>query len=324
MAPGGGRPYGVVLSPDGAQIAVGYDDITRVDVLDGQCLAPLFQAVTSGVGDGNLGNVSWSADGRFLYACGRSRPGETGCCRRWAFVGRGGYGDIPLAESTITDLRPLASGGWPSAPHDPSLGVLGPNGKISWRQDLAQADFRSQREQVRRLGRRLPRCLRFPKARRSPAAFDLPARRLTLDPEPDPTLATARTEGPGLEIEDWADQTTPRLSGTPCLSISTKYPAAWQSPRTASASCLGRNFCSVCSTVMAHSFGRCLCRAAPGPSTSRATAGSPSPRLPTAPSAGSGSRTARSCSRSSPMPIASDGWSGRRRAITWPRRAARS
>ena len=40
-APGGKRPFGVAFSPDGTRIAVGYDDSTRVDVLDGQTLAPV-------------------------------------------------------------------------------------------------------------------------------------------------------------------------------------------------------------------------------------------------------------------------------------------
>jgi DNA-binding beta-propeller fold protein YncE len=43
-APGGAQPYGLAFSPDGAQIAVGYGDSTRVDVLDGRTLAPMFEA----------------------------------------------------------------------------------------------------------------------------------------------------------------------------------------------------------------------------------------------------------------------------------------
>ena len=62
-APGGARPFGIAFSPDGAQLAVGYDDTTRVDVLSGQTLAHLFSPDTSGVDNGNLGSVAWLADG---------------------------------------------------------------------------------------------------------------------------------------------------------------------------------------------------------------------------------------------------------------------
>ena len=53
-APGGERPFGVAFSPDGESIAVGYEDTTRVDVLDGATLEPLFEADTSSLTNGNL------------------------------------------------------------------------------------------------------------------------------------------------------------------------------------------------------------------------------------------------------------------------------
>ena len=65
-APGGDRPFGVAFSRDGARLAVGYDDSTRVDVLDGHSLAPLHAAATEGIDNGDLGNVAWAADGTLL------------------------------------------------------------------------------------------------------------------------------------------------------------------------------------------------------------------------------------------------------------------
>ncbi len=43
----------------------------------------------SGVGNGNLGKVAWSADGRYLYAGGRWQPARHALLRRWADGGRG-------------------------------------------------------------------------------------------------------------------------------------------------------------------------------------------------------------------------------------------
>jgi WD domain, G-beta repeat len=73
-APGGALTYGVAFSPDSTRVAVGYADSTRVDVLSGKDLAPLYAPDTSGVGNGTLGSVAWSADGRWLYAGGGIRP----------------------------------------------------------------------------------------------------------------------------------------------------------------------------------------------------------------------------------------------------------
>ena len=70
-APGGQRPFGIAFSPDGSKLAVGYDDTTAVDLLDGHSLAPLPGPDTTGIDNGNLSTVAWSADGATLYAAGR-------------------------------------------------------------------------------------------------------------------------------------------------------------------------------------------------------------------------------------------------------------
>jgi WD40 repeat protein len=212
-APGGKRPFGIAFSPHGARIAVGYDDSTRVDVLDGETLAPLFAADTAGVDSGNISSVAWSADGRHLYAAGRWQPGKYALLRRWADGGRGAYQDIELSQNTIMDLRPLADGRLAFGTGDPSFGILGPDGTIVWRKDPAQADFRAQQDKlaVSRDGTRV--AFAFEPFGSLPAKFDLSARRLTLDPEPVPGLAIARTAAPGLEVKDWKDEDTPTFNG---------------------------------------------------------------------------------------------------------------
>ena len=212
-APGGERPFGVAFSPDGAQIAVGYADSTRVDVLDGRTLQPLFQADTTGVEDGNLGRVAWSAKGRLLYAGGQYALSGVSKLRRWTDGGRGSYEDIALSRTTIMGLRPLADGGVAFGAQDPTLGVLGPDGEILWRQDPAQADFRHQEDKFAVSADSTRIAFGFELFGNSPAAFDLAARHLTLDPEPDARLATARIEAPGLEITNWKNRDTPSLNG---------------------------------------------------------------------------------------------------------------
>jgi WD40 repeat protein len=212
-APGGERPFGVAFSPDGAQLAAGYDDSTRVDVLGGRTLAPLFEAKTTGVDDGDLSKVAWSADGRFLYAGGLWSKGGTRHVRRWADGGRGTSEDIALSQNTIMDLRPLADGSLAFGAADPSVGVLGADGNILWRQDPAQADFRVQENSFAASANGARIVFGFEPYGNSPAEFDLVARRLTLDPESDPSLATARTEAPGLKVENWKHQYTPTLNG---------------------------------------------------------------------------------------------------------------
>ena len=75
-APGGERPFGIAFSADGARLAVGYDDSTRVDVLDGRSLAPLHPAATGGIDNGDLAHGRL---GRGRHAAGRrALPGRHG------------------------------------------------------------------------------------------------------------------------------------------------------------------------------------------------------------------------------------------------------
>ena len=210
-APGGERPFTVAFSPDGARLVVGYDDSTRVDVLDGRTLAPVFAADTTGVDNGDLSKVAWSADGQHLYASGGYATAGGVPVRIWSDRGRGGYEEIALGQDTTMALRPLADGRLAFGAQDPTLGVLSADGQTLWRQDPAQADFRGQEDvfAVDNKGERI----RFGFWLDPDAEFDLRSRRLTIDPEPDPALAAAHTEAPGLQIEDWKNEFTPTLSG---------------------------------------------------------------------------------------------------------------
>jgi WD40 repeat protein len=59
----GKLPLGVAFSPDGERLAVGYADADTVDVFDPATLGWLFAADAGGSDNGNLHEVSWSADG---------------------------------------------------------------------------------------------------------------------------------------------------------------------------------------------------------------------------------------------------------------------
>ena len=72
---GGAQPFRIAFSPDGATLAVGYNDTARVDLLDGHSLAPLPGPNVDDIRSGNLFHVAWSKDGRTLYAGGRFNEG---------------------------------------------------------------------------------------------------------------------------------------------------------------------------------------------------------------------------------------------------------
>jgi len=111
-AAGGDRPFSVSFSPDGSRVGIGFADSTRVVVvLSGRDLTPLYAPDTSGVNNGNLVSVAWSADGRTLYAGGGAEDANNRrFIRAWADGGRGAYRDIAgVAANTIQQSSPCAT-----------------------------------------------------------------------------------------------------------------------------------------------------------------------------------------------------------------------
>lgn len=209
--PGGGPdPYFARFSPDGRSLAVGFTDSTIVQVLDAETLTEVARPATTGVDNGNLGTVAWSADGRFLFAAGRWNVEGKWPVRRWT-VGRWTeFKDVPLAAHTVMDLAPLPDGGLLFAAADPTWGGLSREGQVVRRQDSVLADFRGHGNELRLSADGLRVRFGYEYGGREAATFDLSSRSLGSD---DPSLTAARTEAPGLTIEGWKNTTTPRLNG---------------------------------------------------------------------------------------------------------------
>ena len=216
QAPGGKQPYAVAFSPDGSRIAVGFVDSTRVDVLSGQDLTPLYAPDTTGVDNGNLSKVAWSADGQWLYAAGSYQERGFQPIRRWAAGGRGAATNLPTAaQNTMMHLLPLAGGGVVFGTSDPAWGVLDASGQAQRFQGAATADFRGLLEGFRLTPDATTVQFGYEYGGKTPARFTVRDRVLTLVPAVDRTLVAPVTTAPGLEISDWRNSTTPRLNGTP-------------------------------------------------------------------------------------------------------------
>jgi WD40 repeat protein len=211
-APGGTRPNSVAFSPDGTRVAVGFEDSSRVDVLSGQDLAPLYAPDTAGVGNG-LGSVCWSTDGRWLYAGGGYGVQGTNLIRRWAEGGKGDATDLPAAYNYITHILPLTAGGVVFGTNDPSFGVLDAAGKRRLFQGPTGADFLDNWQGFRIAHDGATVQFSYERGGKSPARFALYDRTLVLQPAADPALILPVTSVPGLDITGWNNTETPTLNG---------------------------------------------------------------------------------------------------------------
>jgi WD40 repeat protein len=211
---GGRQPYGIAFSPDGAKLAIGYDDTAAVDLLDGRTLAPLPRPDAGGLDNGNLVAVAWSADGATLFAGGTYiHDGISPAVVAWPDGGAGARRELPAGKFPIMTLAPLANEDLLVASQDPFLAVLDPAGNERWAHRPPQADFRAQHEvlAVSADGRTVN--FGYEVWGEAPARFDLAT--LTLTPDPPADGRSAPPEHEGLPIEGWKNTDAPMLDSAP-------------------------------------------------------------------------------------------------------------
>lgn len=207
---GGERPFAARYSPDGTRIAVGFTDTRVVQILDSERLSEVARASNAGLEHGSLGEIAWSFDGRRLYAGGHWGPDTRAMLRRWPADDWQSPRDITLSEEMLSDLLPLPRGDLLFAAADPAWGVLDANGAARVRHKAAGVDFRGQRDQLRLSRDALRFRFGYQQGGREAASFDWGQRILTDDA---PTLVAARTNAPGLAIDNWKNQRLPTLNG---------------------------------------------------------------------------------------------------------------
>jgi WD40 repeat protein len=210
---GGKEPLRIAFSPDGTTLAVGYEDTAAVDLFDGHSLAPLPGPNVDGLRNGNLNNVTWSKDGKTLYAGGSYNDGRRRHVLAWADAGRGERRPLPAGTDTISGLAALPDGRLLVATQDPFLAVLEPDGRPRWAHTSPKADFRNQEAVLGVSADGTIVDFGFERWVKSTLRFDLRALRLSRDPPADQQTMLAKQAG--LAVEGWRNGLSPTLDGKP-------------------------------------------------------------------------------------------------------------
>jgi WD40 repeat protein len=212
-ATGGDQPHRIAFSPDGSALAVGYADAATVDLFDGRSLAPLPGPNVDGLRNGSLSIVSWSKDGKTLYAGGRYDDGLGSPVLAWGNAGRGERRNLPAGSDTVSGLAALPDGALLAAAQDPFLALLEPDGSPRWTHTAPTADFRAQDDTLAVSADGTIVDFGSEVWGKSPLRFDLRAVKLRRDPPADRQTIPAKRAG--LAVEGWRYGLSPTLDGKP-------------------------------------------------------------------------------------------------------------
>jgi YD repeat-containing protein len=211
---GGNEAASAKFSPDGSKIAVGFHDSPKVEILSGKTLEPLYEPDMTGVENGYLDTVSWSPDGRFLYAGGTHARNGTTLIRKWEEAGKGRYKDLPAAHDEISHILSLKDGGIVFGAVDPALGIFDVNDKKILYNGPPLAEFRINNQDKLLLspdGTIVQ--FAYDPSGQVQAQFSISNRLLELAPMGNVNLSPPVFSIDGLEITDWKYNRAPKLNG---------------------------------------------------------------------------------------------------------------
>jgi WD40 repeat protein len=213
-APSGDLPRGVAFSPDGKRLAVGYYDVTTVDVLDGATLNRVGGQSPADVTHPTDGfdKVAWSADSQTLFADGAVLDAKgRALLFAWDRGGLGGERRMTYCLlTTATGVDVLPDGRILVAGLTPCLGLMDARGKPIWTSPSPVVDLREQTDQMRVSAD--GRVVDFGYGNPGVAVLRFDVTSLTLSSPPPNDGLTLAPNREGLTVDGWGNGTNPTLN----------------------------------------------------------------------------------------------------------------
>jgi WD40 repeat protein len=218
-APGGNRPRGIAFSPDGKTLALGYNDVARIDLLDGASLGPVRALTPTNLrlNDAGLETIAWSRDGGTLFAVGDvsdgNRDPQSDVLLAWDQAGLGKERRLAYcANDSGTGLSSLPDGSILVTSTRPCIGLIDSGGKDVWTVLSPLVDFIDQADTLKTSVDGKVVDFAFNASSRHRAyRFDVRTLHLGAAAEGDGT--TFPPNRIGVSIDGWRDGADPTLGG---------------------------------------------------------------------------------------------------------------
>ena len=222
----GGHLFSISFSPDGEKIAAGYllpsakfkNRQAEVDVFSGKNLTYLYSPDTQGIKRG-LESVTWSTDGRYLYAGGNPRAISRRMFApivKWEDEGLGRRMVMKAGKSPIQDIVALKDGGILFAAYNSGWGAFNSLGERIYYHRSRCPDYRGRRpgDKVFLISEDAAKvAFSFRAKGRYLALFNVENRSLEIDPVLGDGFLAPIFQSPKIKITDWFMSQTPRLNG---------------------------------------------------------------------------------------------------------------
>ena len=199
----GHEPFGVRYSPDGRYVAVGFNDVARVSILNAADLRVLRTLSLDGrTAPKNLTRVAWNRHSVSVVATGEPAPGQNASVFRWTLTAPGPPLQLPLARGRIGDLAVIADDSVLFAAEDPALGLIDSAGRRRYLLLSGVPDFRQAQQTLRVSGDGENFEIALGAQSQSLRRFSLLRGRLEKPAAPDPAFNAPNSAARGWKVKE--------------------------------------------------------------------------------------------------------------------------
>ena len=205
--------YSISFDPTGKLLAIGYDDVTAVEVRNAADLSLLYSPSVAGAESLKYGfdQVCFSADGSILYAGGTfgDTANDKSIVRSWKDGGRGSHTDLAVMRNSVMDMKALPNGSIAVLGYTPDIAVINSSNAINWHLISSKLKLNQHDRSDFKINDK-GSSISFTAVGKDAYGFDVPLRKLLQESS---TYTSPVTDLSGIMVTNWRSNNSPAING---------------------------------------------------------------------------------------------------------------